>query len=95
MFICSLEKTKTQCINNYLLEDLKGDSNLSIVIHLDRLVVDHNLKMKDLADQVSISQANLSKIKQDKSKLIRFSTLESLCEILKCQPGDLLEYKRK
>lgn len=65
---------------------------LGIEVHLDKIVSSHDLKVKDLANQINISRANLSKINQSKSKLIRFSTLDSLCKVLKCQPGDLLKY---
>lgn len=68
---------------------------LGIVIHLDKMISNHDLIVKDLANQIDISRANLSKIKQGKSKLIRFSTLDSLCQVLKCQPGDLIEYIKK
>ena len=65
---------------------------MSIQINLDLLMVKRKVKLKDLADQVGITMANLSILKQNKAKAIRFSTLESLCEHLDCQPGDLLEY---
>ena len=48
----------------------------------------------ELADKVGITQANLSILKTGKAKAVRFSTLEKLCEVLECQPGDILEYKK-
>ena len=51
------------------------------------------MKLTDLSEKIGISIQNLSILKQDKAKAIRFSTLEKICEALKCTPGDLLEYK--
>ena len=65
---------------------------MAIVIHLDRLLVEKKIKLTDLADRVGITLANLSILKTNKAKAIRFSTLESLCRELNCQPKDLLEY---
>lgn len=67
---------------------------MSIIIQLDKLIIKNNLRKNFLASQVGISPANLLKISQNKSRLIRFSTLESLCRVLECQPGDLLEYEK-
>ncbi|MFA1015906.1 helix-turn-helix domain-containing protein [Dubosiella newyorkensis] len=64
-----------------------------IVLRLDRLMVEKKISLQDLADRVGITQANLSKIKNNKVNAIRFSTLNKLCEVLDCQPGDLLEYR--
>jgi len=57
-------------------------------------MADRKISLKDLAEQVGIANVNLSNIKTGKISAIRFSTLEALCDILDCQPGDLLEYKR-
>jgi len=65
---------------------------MSIVINLDILLVKRKLKLKELSQKVGISVVNLSILKQSKGKAIRFSTLNSICEVLKCQPGDILEY---
>ncbi len=63
-----------------------------IIIRLDRVLADKKMKLNDLADKVGISNVNLSNLKTGKVKAIRFSTLEAICEILDCQPGDILEY---
>lgn len=53
------------------------------------------MRLNELADKVGITEANLSILKNDKAKAIRFSTLEALCKALECQPGDLLEFVEK
>ncbi len=63
-----------------------------IIIRLDRILADRKMKLNDLAAQVGISHVNLSYLKTGKVKAFRFSTLDSICKILKCQPGDILEY---
>lgn len=63
-----------------------------IILRLDRVMADRKIPLKDLADQVGISNVNLSKMKTGKISAIRFSTLEAICDVLKCQPGDILEY---
>lgn len=65
---------------------------MSIVVNLDLLLVQRKMKLSDLAERVGITIANLSILKQNKARAIRFSTLEALCRELDCQPGDLLEY---
>ena len=62
------------------------------VVRLDIMLARRKVKSKQLADHIGITEANLSLLKSGKVKGIRFSTLESICEFLKCQPGDLLEY---
>lgn len=63
-----------------------------IIVHLDRLMVEKKISLKELSEKVGITNVNLSKLKNGKVSALRFSTLEKLCEVLKCQPGDLLEY---
>lgn len=63
-----------------------------IVIRLDRLLADRKMRLNELADAVGISNVNLSMMKTGKIKAIRFSTLNAICDVLKCQPGDILEY---
>ncbi len=70
-----------------------GWAHLMIVLRLDRMMVEKKISLQDLADRVGITQANLSKIKNNKVNAIRFSTLNKICEVLDCQPGDLLEYR--
>lgn len=65
-----------------------------IILRLDRVMADRKISLKDLAEQIGIANVNLSKIKTGKISAIRFSTLEAICEILDCQPGDILEYQR-
>ena len=63
-----------------------------IILRLDRVMADRKVSLKDLSEQVGISNVNLSKMKTGKISAIRFSTLEAICEALSCQPGDILEY---
>lgn len=66
---------------------------MKIVVKLDEIMVKRKIRLNELSARVGITEANLSILKTGKAKAIRFSTLEALCEILECQPGDLLEYK--
>ena len=63
-----------------------------IIIRLDRVLADRKMKLNDLAEKVGISNVNLSYLKTGKVKAIRFSTLDAICRVLECQPGDILEY---
>ena len=65
---------------------------MPIIIRLDKVLAERKLQLKELSDEVGISIVNLSNLKTGKVKAIRFSTLESICKTLKCQPGDILEY---
>ena len=65
---------------------------MSIRIKLDHLLLDRRLTLTDLADRIGITIANLSVLKTNKARAIRFSTLEALCRELGCQPGDLIEW---
>ena len=64
-----------------------------IVINLDIMMAKRKISSGELAERVGITQANLSILKTNKARAIRFSTLEKLCEVLECQPGDILEYR--
>jgi len=66
---------------------------MPIVVHLDTVLEDRQMKSKELAEAIGITEANLSILKSGKAKAVRFSTLEAICTVLECQPGDLLEYK--
>lgn len=66
---------------------------MPILINLDMMLVRRKMRLTELAERVGITLANLSILKQDKARAIRFSTLEALCRELQCQPGDLLEYR--
>jgi putative transcriptional regulator len=65
---------------------------MAIRVKLDRLLLDRRLSLTELADGIGITLANLSVLKTNKARAIRFSTLEALCRQLQCQPGDLLEH---
>jgi putative transcriptional regulator len=67
---------------------------MSIQVNLDLVMVQRKVKLKDLANRVGVTEANLSILKTGKAKAIRFSTLEAICRELGCQPGDILEFKR-
>jgi putative transcriptional regulator len=67
---------------------------MAIILRLDRVMADRKISLQDLSDSVGVANVNLSRIKTGKISAIRFSTLNSLCEVLNCQPGDLLEFKR-
>jgi putative transcriptional regulator len=64
-----------------------------IIVNLDVMMARRKISAGDLAEKIVITPANLSILKNNKAKAIRFSTLEALCDALECQPGDLLEYK--
>ena len=67
---------------------------MSITINLDVMLAKRKMSVTELAEKVGITMANLSILKNDKARAIRFSTLEAICKALDCQPGDLLEYKK-
>jgi putative transcriptional regulator len=66
---------------------------MAIITRLDRVLADRKMQLSELSEQVGVSLANLSNLKTGKVRAIRFSTLEKICEVLECQPGDLLEYE--
>lgn len=68
---------------------------MAIILRLDRVMADRKISLNDLAEKVGIANVNLSKIKTGKVSAIRFSTLEAICDILDCQPGDILEFRRE
>ena len=67
---------------------------MAIILRLDRMMADRKMSLNELAEKVGISNVNLSKIKTGKVNGVRFTTLDSICKALDCQPGDILEYKR-
>ena len=67
---------------------------MPIRIKLDHLLLDNNITLTDLADRIGLTIANLSILKTNKARAIRFSTLDALCRELNCQPGDLIEWRR-
>jgi len=67
---------------------------MGIILRMDRVMADRKMSLNELSERVGVSNVNLSKIKTGKISAIRFSTLEAICDVLDCQPGDILEYKR-
>ncbi|GAA1078852.1 MULTISPECIES: helix-turn-helix domain-containing protein [Nocardiopsis] len=65
-----------------------------IRIHLDKLLAERGMTLTELAERVGVSVVNLSVLKNDRAKAIRFSTLAALCRVLECQPGDLISHER-
>lgn len=65
---------------------------MPIIVNLDVMMAKRKMSLTELSDKVGITMANLSILKKGKAKAIRFSTMEAICEILDCQPGDILEY---
>lgn len=68
---------------------------MSIVVNLDVMLAKRKMSSGELAQRIGITQANLSILKTGKAKAIRFSTLESICRELDCQPSDILEYRKE
>lgn len=68
---------------------------MPIIVNLDVMMAKRKISSNELAEKIEITPANLSILKTGKAKAVRFSTLERLCEVLECQPGDILEYKDK
>ncbi|WPC40840.1 helix-turn-helix transcriptional regulator [Clostridium sp. JS66] len=65
---------------------------MPIIVNLDVMMAKRKISLSDLAERVGITNANLSILKNNKAKAVRFSTLEAICKELNCQPGDILEY---
>ena len=65
---------------------------MGIIVNLDIMMAKRRMSLMELAEKVGITNANLSILKNNKAKAIRFSTLEAICRELECQPGDILEY---
>ena len=68
---------------------------MAIVVNLDVMMAKRKISSGELADRIGITTANLSILKTGKAKAIRFSTLESICSVLDCQPGDILEFRKE
>jgi len=68
---------------------------MPIIVNLDVMMAKRKMSLNELSEKVDLTLANLSILKTGKAKAIRFSTLESICKALDCQPGDLLEYANK
>jgi putative transcriptional regulator len=65
---------------------------MPIKLNLDRVMLERRVTLSELADRIGVTLANLSILKTNKARAIRFSTLEALCRALQCQPGELLEF---
>ncbi|MCI7767909.1 MAG: helix-turn-helix transcriptional regulator [Oscillospiraceae bacterium] len=68
---------------------------MGIIVNLDVVMAKRKIGSGELAEKIGITQANLSILKTGKAKAVRFSTLEKLCDVLDCQPGDILEFTRE
>jgi len=68
---------------------------MPIILRLDRVMADRKMSLNELSEKVGVANVNLSKLKNGHVSAIRFSTLEAICDVLNCQPGDILEYRRK
>jgi putative transcriptional regulator len=68
---------------------------MKIIVTLDQMMAKRKIRLNELAGRIDITEANLSILKTDKAKAIRFSTLEALCRALDCQPGDLLTWSNE
>ena len=68
---------------------------MAIVVNLDVVMAKRKMSLNELSDKVGLTLSNLSILKTGKAKAIRFSTLETICEVLDCQPGDILEYTKE
>jgi putative transcriptional regulator len=66
---------------------------LAIILNLDVMMAKRKMSLNELSDKVGITKANLSILKTGKAKAVRFSTLNAICHLLNCQPGDILEYR--
>ena len=65
---------------------------MAIIVNLDVMMAKRKMSLNELSDKVGLTLSNLSILKTGKAKAIRFSTLETICNVLECQPGDILEY---
>ena len=67
---------------------------MPIILRLDWVMADRKMSLNELSEKVGVANVNLSKLKNGRVSAIRFSTLEAICEVLNCQPGDILEYQK-
>jgi len=66
---------------------------MAVIVNIDVMLAKRKMSLTELSERVGITMANLSVLKTGKAKAIRFSTLELICEVLECQPGDILEFQ--
>jgi putative transcriptional regulator len=72
--------------------DAETQSDHRIAVHLDRVLTDRGMTLTELADRVGVTVVNLSVLKNGRARAVRFSTLSAICEVLDCQPGDVLSF---
>jgi putative transcriptional regulator len=72
----------------------KEQSDMPIIVNLDDMLEARGMTLTELSERIDITLANLSILKTGKARAIRFSTLEAICDVLKCQPADILEYRK-
>ena len=65
---------------------------MAIIVNLDVMLAKRKMSVTELSERVGVTMANISILKNGKAKAVRFSTLNAICEVLECQPGDILEY---
>jgi len=68
---------------------------MAIIVNIDVMLTKRKMSVTELSEKVGITMANISILKNGKAKAIRFSTLEEICKVLDCQPGDILEYRKE
>ncbi len=68
---------------------------MAIILSLDKVMADRKMSLKELSEKVGVANVNLSRMKTGKISAIRFSTLDAICDVLDCQPGDILEFQRE
>ena len=68
---------------------------MPIILRLDRVMADRKMSLNELSEKVGVANVNLSKLKNGRVSAIRFSTLEAICDVRDCQPGDILEFQRE
>jgi putative transcriptional regulator len=68
---------------------------MPIIVNLDVMMAKRKMSLNELSERVGLTLANLSILKTGKAKAVRFTTLEAICEVLECQPGDILEYQQE
>jgi putative transcriptional regulator len=73
---------------------MPSDTEHAITVHLDDLLSERGMTLTELADRIGITVVNLSVLKNGRARAIRFSTLSALCQVLECQPGDLLRFEQ-
>lgn len=68
---------------------------MAIIVRLDRMMADRKISLNELADKIGMTNVNLSNLKTGKMKGVRFETMDAICKVLECQPGDLFEYREE